>query len=303
MIKRIIFLFAISLFIYCKKRTIAEETLVAQYINYYEGSLPIILSAPHGGTINPSDIPDRDCPDVTTVTDKFTIELTNDIDTALYDLLGCHAYRVINTLARIKLDPNRPVDEATCGNAIATTNYNAYQEFLTKAKTSVQTKFGKGLVLDIHGLAASRDKIELGYLLSKKQLQLSDAQLDAGNFLSFSSIKNLAITNAALLSFSSLMRGPNSFGTGLMNKGYPAVPSQLYPAISSADNYFDGGYITKNYGSVSNGTIDAIQMETNYTGIRNSAANRKKFATSVAMVIKNYLRNYYFKDPAEVLCR
>jgi hypothetical protein len=33
----------------------------SNYIQYVAGDLPMIISAPHGGSLTPSEIPDRDC--------------------------------------------------------------------------------------------------------------------------------------------------------------------------------------------------------------------------------------------------
>ena len=47
------------------------------------------------------------------------------------------------------------------------------------------------------------------------------------------------------------------------------------------------------HGSRDSSVINAIQFELNYTDIRNSDANRKAFARSLACVIKSYLDQWY----------
>ena len=51
-----------------------------KYIEFHPGSLPIIISAPHGGDLIPSEIPDRTYG--TMVTDSNTKELTLAIKNA-----------------------------------------------------------------------------------------------------------------------------------------------------------------------------------------------------------------------------
>ncbi len=57
--------------------------------------------------------------------------------------------------------------------------------------------------------------------------------------------------------------------------------------------YFDGGYNTARWASRDSGTIDGFQIETNYTGVRDNAANTRKFTDSLAVVIKRYM-DYHF---------
>ena len=50
----------------------------SNYIEYISGDLPVIFSAPHGGALTPSEIPDRlddgSDPNFTTITDSNTAE-------------------------------------------------------------------------------------------------------------------------------------------------------------------------------------------------------------------------------------
>ena len=76
-----------------------------KYIEFHPGSLPIIISAPHGGNLIPSEIPDRTYG--TMVTDSNTKELTLAIKNAFLSKIGKTPYVIINNLKRTKFDANR----------------------------------------------------------------------------------------------------------------------------------------------------------------------------------------------------
>ena len=45
------------------------------YIEYFAGNMPLILTVPHGGFLVPSTIPNRNCAECVTVLDTNTQEL------------------------------------------------------------------------------------------------------------------------------------------------------------------------------------------------------------------------------------
>src|SRR5688572_14993832 len=62
------------------------------YVEYIAGNMPVIFSAPHGGTLTPASIPVRNearCgPDVTTVSDANTQDLVRRIQQAFFSRTG-----------------------------------------------------------------------------------------------------------------------------------------------------------------------------------------------------------------------
>jgi N-formylglutamate amidohydrolase len=268
------------------------------YIEYLCGSLPVIISAPHGGLLEPVEIPDRDCdnPDFTCVTDFNTQELSRAIANSLYDLTGCYPHLIINKLHRKKLDANREIVEAAAGDPIAEQAWYDFHSFIDSSASRVTQVNGKGLYIDLHGHGHSVQRLELGYLLFKSELQLADAVLDLPPYPGYTSILHLDSNNLADLSLSGLLRGNTSLGTMFANKGYPAVPSTQDPFPDGNESYFTGGYNTDRHGSRTGGTIDGIQIECNYNGVRNNQANYERFADSVAIVIVDYLQAHYFND-------
>ncbi len=261
------------------------------YIEYIAGNSPFIISAPHGGTLEPLEIPDRIVG--TTTRDANTEELARAIQAAYLKQTGLYPHVVICRLHRKKLDANREIIEAAQGNEFAEQAWNEFHEFIDSAKAVVTSSFGKGFYIDLHGHGHTIQRLELGYLLSASQLDLSDNTLNGTiAYRNISSIRNLA-TNAGV-SFAEVLRGESSFGTFLEYRGYPSVPSLLQPTPASAP-YFNGGYNTERHGSKSGGTISGLQIECNYTGVRDSDANRKAFANAVADATVRFSNLHLFK--------
>jgi hypothetical protein len=102
---------------------------------------------------------------------------------------------------------------------------------------------------------------------------------------------------------SQLIRGPLALGTQLALKGYPAVSSQQDPFPQAVDPYFDGGYNTNRYSSANGGTIDGLQIEHNFIGVRDSYHNRAVYADTLVRVLKKFLLSYYFNAATLSSCQ
>ncbi len=72
----------------------------------------------------------------------------------------------------------------------------------------------------------------------------------------------------------------------------PAVPSSNQPNPGQ-DEYFTGGYNTVRHGSRDGGTVDAIQLEHHFPGLRDEAANRERYAQALAEVLVTYFQAHY----------
>ena len=266
-------------------------------VQYVYGNLPIIISAPHGGTSS-AGLPDRTCAGITTTTDSNTDMLANALKKALSNLLGKTPHTVICNVLRSKIDVNRTLSEATCDNTIAALTWNDYHNFIGAAKTRILQTYGKGILIDIHGHGHTVQKMELGYNLSTAELSGTDTYINGSSKVAGSTIRNLVGTNLNGLSHAALVRGAFALGTYLENAGYPSVPSStnLNPGT---DDYFSGGYTVEKWGSKDGDALDAIQIECNYDGVRNSTANINRFADSLAHAIKYYVEKHYFTTLSE----
>jgi len=265
------------------------------YVEYIAGNLPIIISAPHGGYLEPISIPDRMCNGCTTVRDAYTQDLARELQAAIYQETGCYPHVIINLLHRKKFDANRDIGDAADGNSTVEQAWLAYHQFIDSAKAIVTDEYRRGVFFDVHGHGHTIQRIELGYLLSKNELQLTNNDLNTINYINESSIKTLVGENIKGQTHAELLRGQASFGAMLENRGYAAVPSDITPFPLTAEPYFSGGYNCNRHGSINGGSIDGIQIECNQS-IRFTTTARQTFADSLAKVIVNYVDYNYNEE-------
>ena len=249
---------------------------------------PIILSSPHDGTIEPSSMPVRDNADAVVVRDLYVSDLTMQISNSIYEQTGIRPHIIINDISRSRMEPNRSLAEAYNKSDAANSSWNEYHDFIKVARQIVSENVGKGLYIDMHGHGHTKNRIEVGYITSKTNLNAEDAVLDT--YATSSSIYGIAKTST--YTYSKLVRGDYAFGTLLANEGCPAVPSKQDPK-PNADDYFNGGYCTLTYGSGNGGTISAIQLETNGTNLRNTATQRVASGKKMANAIITYMKMHY----------
>jgi len=272
-----------------------------QYVEYIPGDLPVVISVPHGGYLEPMSIPIRDCVGCVYLRDSFTQELGRSVVDAIFQKTGCYPHVIINLLHRNRFDANRSITTAADSNATVEQAWYAYHEFIDTAKAQVLAKYGKGLFLDLHGHGHTIQRIELGYLLSRTELQLPDSVLNTLPYVDMSSIETLAGSNLQAFDHAQLLRGPLSFGSLLENKGVPAVPSTSDPFPMGMQSYFSGGYNTARHGSENGGDIDGIQIEC-HQDVRFDSLIREDFADSLALTINDYIDHHYVVGYANDYC-
>lgn len=286
----------------------------SNYIEYVAGDLPVIISAPHGGALTPTEIPDRQDdgsdPDFTTVTDSYTEETAFALQSVFASTFGHSPHIIVCQLKRTKIDCNRSLDEGVYQtNVYATIAWNDFQNWINTASNSAVAQNGLGFYLDQHGQGHEIQRLELGYLLTADQLTNNDAKLNSPTYAAQSSIRTLAniVSNKFSMSFSQILRGTNSFGGMMEARGYPCVPDPDMPNPGNGTNpivypgdqndYFDGGYNTAVHTSQSGGgPVDGVQIEANMTGVRDTAADRTNYAIAVAQTLDYFFTNYYGLD-------
>ncbi|CAF1641059.1 unnamed protein product, partial [Didymodactylos carnosus] len=235
------------------------------------GNVNLIISAPHGGNIVPSDIPDRtagcfnstnnvciwkhNCGDsdskqcaTTTVRDVMSDDFAKNVAKQLKTKYGLSPYMVIGQWNRKKVDFNREQNEGTMNNLEGIHGHQSYHSFILRAIAKIKGQFGRGLLIDVHGHAAGNYSM-IGYLLTGDDL-------NADQLVKQTSIEEL-IHASCSKNRNECIRGDKSFGFLLeANNLGIAYPSSNHPKPGDK-KFFSGGYITRQYIS----DMNAIQTE------------------------------------------
>lgn len=231
------------------------------------GELPIILTAPHGGTQEIPDVSPRKgegAPQFNARVDSRTRRLTESLADAIESELGKRPFVVIARFHRKYLDANRRPRDAMESPA-AKDVYHAYHNAITDACQTVVKQWGYGILLDIHGQGKNANAIYRGTQNGKTTTHLTSR-----------------FGREALVGKTSL------FGE-LANQGLTVIPA-VGSNHPEAENY-DGGYTVRTYGSGSGGTLDAIQLElgASFRSEINCSATANKLANAITAYAHSYL--------------
>ncbi len=243
-------------------------------IHIHSGGIPVVISAPHGGTL---PVPDGEpSTEGTTVRDMHTEEIALELARLLEAELGAKPYYAIARYSRRYVDANRGPG-LRAGEAYSGPNskrvYDAYHGALRSQVDEVRERFGSGLLIDLHGQSRFPDQIIRGTVGG----QTVTAMLETHGL-------------EALI-------GPNSVFGHLHANGYKVEPPVENAPESPADEvHFVGGYIVRAYGSHRENGIDAIQIELGRDYRRPQA--RDKTAADLAKAIATHVQTYLQTDPA-----
>ncbi len=268
----------------------AQTSELDTYIEVRSGTLPIILTVPHGGSLKPSNVLARRYG--VTGTDSNTIPLSEMIIEELAARYGGKPHVIISRLHRTKLDPNRDLEEAAQGDPTAVAAWHRFHDSAQKACNTVMKKSGMGLLLDIHGHRHLDQRVELGYLVKAEILKHSDAELNAdAALIASSSIRDL--DKRSPQSFAELVRGPQSLGGLLEFRGFRCIPgpSKANPAFLAG--YYSGVYDITAHGSRTGGTVSAIQVECPWNNVRDVPENQRRFAIALAESLGVYFEVHF----------
>jgi hypothetical protein len=294
----------------CKKDT-KPETIVETIVSNWKdgdvfldnngwtecvvGNMPLIISVPHGGQLQPDHIPNRTCEGSTTVTDLNTIELAREISQSIQAKYKVKPYLVICHLKRTKIDQNRELAGATCGNTELDATWQLFHDYIDTALSDAVARFGSALYIDLHGHGHTKQRLELGYSLDKEELRNVYVVSNIESTWRKSSLNNLkAIKNGQ--DFRNFMIGDLAFGTMMENEGFRSVPSKLDPYPKTQESFFNGGYNTRTFTSEKYPKVFGWQIEANLDGVRDKAG-RPLFANAFSKVIMQYLENSIRFEP------
>jgi N-formylglutamate amidohydrolase len=245
-----------------------------KFVWVQKGTLPVILSAPHGGRLPLPGVPDRKGAGVekfVVVLDTGTLELTEKAAAAIERELGGKPYVVAARFPRKQCDANRPAEGAYESQG-AKPVYDRYHAALKAACDEVRTHWGRGLLLDIHGQAAKADTI-------------------------FRGTRKLTTCEALVTRFGpAAVHGPKSVLGVMAVRGLAVFPPLTGPADAKENPSFGGGHIVATYGSGTGTNVDAIQLEIG--GKARAKTAQDKTAADLAAAVKTFAAEYL---PAEKL--
>ena len=268
----------------------AQTPPLEQLIEVRSGTLPVILTVPHGGTLKPENVLARRYG--VTGMDSNTAPLSEMIIEELQALYGGKPHAIFSRLHRTRLDPNREIKEAAQGEPTAEAAWHRFHDSAQKACDVVMKKHGYGLLLDIHGHRHIDQRVELGYLIKGELLKAGDAELNANAALiATTSIREL--DQRSPQSFAELLRGPQSLGGLLEYRGFRCLPSPTKANPSLLAGYFSGAYDIEAHGSRAGGTVSAIQVECPWNNVRDRPENQRRFARALADSLGVYFEVHF----------
>ncbi|HEV3437936.1 MAG TPA: hypothetical protein VG122_11280 [Gemmata sp.] len=250
-----------------------SDTKPEDFVVVQKGTLPIIVSAPHGGLKKVPDVPERlgvGIANFATVLDAHTAEIAEKFAAELEKRLDGKPWVVIARFERKYLDANRPRD-LSYESEKAKPYYDAYHGPLEAACKAVKEKFGRGILLDIHGQGEFPGSICRGTQNGKTVTLLRDRY-------GWQSIT-----------------GKKSILGVLQNSGYKIVPSCDADPKTKEEAKYAGNYTVGNYGSHTGYAIDAIQLEIGTYLRDRDKAKYAKTATDLADAVAIF-HDEYLKD-------
>ncbi len=245
-----------------------EPVSPAALVTVRTGTVPVIISAPHGGRRPVPGVPERKGDGVAKfakVRDENTAELAGKLLIELDKQLGGKPFAVIARFERKYLDVNRPADGAY-EDPKAGPYYDAYHAALADACRAVKAKWGRGLLLDIHGQTGRPDAVCRG-------------------------TNNLTTVTLLRERFGpTAVTGPKSVLGSLEARGYTIFPR--CDSDEKEDSRYNGGHIVQTYGSHHGYAIDAIQLEFGSKYRKKDVLDQtaKDLAAAVGVFAKEYLK-------------
>lgn len=235
-----------------------------RFVAIWAGVLPIVLSAPHGGRDPIPGISVRKGQGVAqfaTERDSNTAELAEQIAVTLDSQMGGRPFLVVARFERKYVDANRAPAEAY-EDPSARFYYDAYHHALEQACGSIRNRWGRGLLIDLHGQGVEKETIFGG------------------------TAKGLSMVHLEHRFGREAIAGSKSILGQLVTKGYKVAPESL----SGTERRFTGGFIVRNYGSHRATGIDAIQLE--FGSALRERHNLNRTADDLAEAIAVFAREY-----------
>ena len=243
-----------------------------------QGTIPVLITAPHGGSEQPGNVSIRTGVDGNGVTiedfnivkDSWTKTIAKEIQAKYQQKYGGVPYIVAADFHRKYIDANRAENQAFESEE-ARFYYETYHNKINEYIGDIQQKFGQGIMLDIHGQAQHPSKILRG---------------TRNGF----AVQRLVSTHG----WDAVVGQQGIFGL-LAQQGFSLEPSNSEVPTTSApmpESSLSGGATIKFNGSHNAIGIDAIQFELG-SDIRFSSSERELFSDHMADNIRTFMNSFY----------
>lgn len=234
-------------------------------IDTQRGTLPILLTAPHGGTSVIPKVPPRTSG--VTVRDEFTDEVAWGLARRLEELLEAKPYFVIAKFQRRLADANRSEADGL-ESADARPAYLAYHQAIRHFVDEIRkANPDRGLLLDIHGQVGNPQVLHRGTRNGVTVTRLLKRAGDAG------------------------LVGERSIWGSLKRQGFTVFPDSHHVGEPPEARAYGGGFTVGSYGSHQPDGIDAIQIEIG-RDLRAEKAAREKLIEALAQAVATFYREY-----------
>ncbi|WP_461534029.1 hypothetical protein [Sinomicrobium sp.] len=207
-----------------------------EYVELVVGDIPLVITVPAGGSLEPEEVPDRDCPSISTAAYPQSLEIARAIQQEMKDTYGKTPFVVINHLKRTKLDVNREIDQGTCYNPEVIPAYEAYHDFIDTSLKMAVRDFGSAFFIDVLTHARVTGRLELAYSVTRNQIGKISTGHELEDIAPLSSMINLLEDNEGKFDIQDVVIGDNAFGTLMADREIASVPSKQdqYPTLGQS---------------------------------------------------------------------
>ena len=254
----------------------------AELVVVERGTLPIVLTAPHGGREAIPGVAARDIKragvvedsrkwgGAVTSTDGNTDVLALRMAAEIRRLTGQAPYVVVAKFQRRFIDANRPAELAFDSPA-ALPYYDLYHRSIRDFVDEILRTHPAGLLIDVHGQNKDPGVLMRGTVNGRTVLKL--------------------VRRAGV----GAITGPEGLFGRLEANGFKVFPANSEGlGARSEDAGLNGGYTTRLYGSDNAGGIDAVQFEFGTVYRRKEAV--EKSAVDAARAVVDFHRAYLAKE-------
>lgn len=272
-----ILLLCIAAPVFGQEKSPQPVSAISELIFTQAGDLPIILSAPHGGTGEVPGVVERKGLGLPTGPSGFftgrdggTEELALEVADAITKRFGKSPYIVVSKVHRKFMDPNRPADIAFEDSQMKP-YYDHYHGTLNKYCLDVTDRFQAGVLIDLHGQGTSRETVFRGTKNGQTVRHLRETFGEEAH------------------------HGPKSLFGLLNTRDWKVHPT---PHDEKEQSGFTGGFIVQSYGSNKALPIDAMQLE--FGAEYRVAGKRAKTAEVLADALVEYAGLYLKTDSTDI---